>query len=180
MRPSIIFASALGIFLATAGLTMAGDTSCGSLDIHIKSDIVKGDQQCKDGQFGRVDDGIALTEVIEVKGARFVFFLHHIEAGNRTYLTRQSFDKVLDNGSNFERVDNMTMHPAGNGYSAGKFTGVMPEGETYSCFALVRYAGNAFSGPRHLIFGLYCGSSGEVVENARINEVASAIELDFE
>lgn len=179
MKPSTIFASLLGIFLGTAGPAMAGDTSCGSLDIHIKSDIVKGEQKCSDGQFGRIDDGIVLTESIEVDGARFSFFLDHVEAGTRTYLTRKGFDQILDDGTNFERFDDMTVYPAGKGYTARKFTGVMPEGKTYPCFALVRYAGNAFSGPRHLVFGLYCGSSGDDIEDGRIDDVIEAIDTDF-
>jgi hypothetical protein len=179
MRPSTILASLVGIFLGAAEPAMAGDTSCGSLDIHIKSDIVKGDQQCRDGQVGRVDDGIALTEAIEINGHRFVLFLHHIEAGNRTSLIRQSFDQVLDDGSNFERIEDMTVYAAGNGYSARKFTGVMPEGTTYPCFALVRYAGNVFSGPRHLIFGLYCQFSDDEIEDSRIDETIEAIDTDF-
>jgi hypothetical protein len=179
MRPSTIFASVLGIVLGTSSPALAGDTSCGSLDIRIKSEIVKGEQKCSDGQFGRIDDGIVLTESIEVEGARFSFFLDHVEAGTRTYLTRKGFDQVLDDGTNFERFDDMTVHAAGKGYSARKFIGVLPGGTSYPCFAIVRYAGNAFSGPRHLVFGLYCGTSGDDIEDARIDEVIEAIDTDF-
>ena len=158
---------------------LADDASCESLDIHLAGTAIAGDRNCRTGEMGSFDDGIAETELIEVKGIGFVFFLHHVNAGLRSYLTRQDFDKTLDGASNFKRVENMTVHPATGGYSVRKFTGITEDDQGVPCFALMQYSGTSFNGARHLVFGLYCQFRGDEVADDRIDEVMAGIDTDF-
>lgn len=181
MRPSTIFALALGVVLGTTDATSAGDTSCASLDIHVKGDAVKGDQSCNDGQFGGIGrDGIGLTEALKVKGAGFVMFLYHVEAGVRTYLNQVDFEDLILDSSNFERLDSIKVHAASKGYSVRKFLGVVKaDNRSYPCFGLARYSGHVFSGYRHMVYGFYCEFVGDEVDAARVDEVMAAIDTDF-
>jgi hypothetical protein len=181
MKSYNVMAVLLCILLGMAGGTArAGDASCSSLDIRVNGDAIKGAQTCKKGQHGNNDDGIGLTESIEINGPDFIFFLHHLNAGLRTSLIRRSLQEVIDDASDSDRIEGLTMYPAGKGFSAARFVSTFEKsGNVYYCLGMLRYSGTSFSGARHRVFGIYCESNGDEVTNARADEVIAAIETDF-
>ncbi|MGH6934183.1 MAG: hypothetical protein ACREEE_17335 [Dongiaceae bacterium] len=179
MRSFALFAIIL-ISIAWSMSAAWADSACASLDIHVKSDAVSGNQNCKDGQTGGGDNGTALTESIEIKGSGSYLYVSHLAAGVRTYLNQRNFEALVQDGTNFDRVENFTVHPSINKFSVRKFTGFMEsDNRSYPCFALARYSGHVFSGYRHLVAGFYCEFIGEEVADTRVDEVMASIVTDF-
>jgi hypothetical protein len=179
MKNSIVIA-ALILTLFTSGESGAREASCGSLDIHINSGTISGTQDCETAQSGGVNlDGVGQVESIEINGPYYYVYMYHYVAGVRTYLTQTPLDELIRDSTSFAQIEKLTSYPSVRKFQVRRFVGVTEANVSVPCFAISRYAGTAFSGSRHLVFGLYCEFAGEQIEDARVEEVISAIDLDF-
>jgi hypothetical protein len=178
-RASYVLALALAIPFSAP----RAETDCESLDIALDPAAGFSKLACDSGSFAGGGPSHTAEGIVASDAASF-FVVRHAVAGVRTYFTRLETRALIDQGATFEKIEDWTAAPGGNGFAVARFKGRLTGTSDLplACFGFSRFSGHVASttGFRHLVYGFYCTALADQVPDDDVRRLTGSIKFTFE